>query len=315
MYCPHCGKKIPDGSNFCMHCGQEIIYDDYEEEYDQSPVEVQDEPTPVRSPRSKTATKSKSSTKKFFVILIIAFAVIFLGLAAVTYAGSNGKLKKLIGADPSPTPLYVTPYIYGTWRDEELLKENGGIQYEVYIDMLTDTVSIYNIREDGSSVPVIALSPITEYGLDYVIAGGYKFTYNDGLLETNSSMFTKPPLKKYTPPPKTPSPEIPDYSPYTPKSSGSTYSSSSAKFSEDEAFVVAEYIVRENLVSPSTAKFCRLSEAECTYNSSTDRWTVKGWVDSQNYFGAMIRQDFTAVFQPIRKNGQIGCEHGTVTFD
>lgn len=95
----------------------------------------------------------------------------------------------------------------------------------------------------------------------------------------------------------------------------STGNSSLANFTNSEAFTVALEVVRQNLKSPSTAKFCKYTEASCTYNASTNYWTVTGWVDAQNSFGATIRQNFTAKFQPVRKGEQIGCEHGTCTFN
>lgn len=98
-------------------------------------------------------------------------------------------------------------------------------------------------------------------------------------------------------------------------SSSSTGNSSLANFTNSEAFTVALEVVRQNLKSPSTAKFCKYTEASCTYNASTNYWTVTGWVDAQNSFGATIRQNFTAKFQPVRKGEQIGCEHGTCTFN
>lgn len=100
----------------------------------------------------------------------------------------------------------------------------------------------------------------------------------------------------------------------TPHPSFTVPNISTADFTENEAFTVAESVVKQKLLSPSTAKFCKFTDAVCHYDYYEDRWTVTGWVDSQNSFGSMIRQNFTAVFQPVRKNGTIGCQHGTVTF-
>ena len=97
--------------------------------------------------------------------------------------------------------------------------------------------------------------------------------------------------------------------------SGNNKTDDNRLFDEVEAFTVAEYIVRENLKAPSTAKFCKVTEAKCSYDSVTKYWTVTGWVDAQNSFGAMIRQNFTAKFQQVREGEDIGCKHGTCTFD
>ena len=76
---------------------------------------------------------------------------------------------------------------------------------------------------------------------------------------------------------------------------------SAGGFNDVDAFTCAEDIVKHNLKSPSTAKFCKITEATCTYDSSTNYWTVKGWVDAENSFGAMIRQNWTVKFQPVVK--------------
>ena len=71
-------------------------------------------------------------------------------------------------------------------------------------------------------------------------------------------------------------------------------SSDSDKFDEFDAQVVAESEVKENLKSPSTADFSPYSET--TITNDGDEWTVKGWVDAQNGFGAMIRSTYIVKF-------------------
>lgn len=56
------------------------------------------------------------------------------------------------------------------------------------------------------------------------------------------------------------------------------------------AFFDATYEVKKKLKSPSTAKFCESYEAEINRNGNT--WSVEGWVDAQNSFGATLRNDF-----------------------
>lgn len=65
---------------------------------------------------------------------------------------------------------------------------------------------------------------------------------------------------------------------------------------ESDAWVCAQDVVERNLKSPSSAKFCLMSEATIHYNGEEDggsRYTVSGYVDAQNSFGATIRQNFT----------------------
>lgn len=59
-----------------------------------------------------------------------------------------------------------------------------------------------------------------------------------------------------------------------------------------DAIVNAKQVVRERLKSPATAEFPRLDEWEVTQGADGNTWFVNGWVDSQNGFGAVIRNGF-----------------------
>lgn len=61
-----------------------------------------------------------------------------------------------------------------------------------------------------------------------------------------------------------------------------------------DAFAIAEKAVKGKLKSPSTAKFCSVTEA--TIGCSGNTWVVRGWVDAQNGFGATIRTQFAVTF-------------------
>ena len=76
----------------------------------------------------------------------------------------------------------------------------------------------------------------------------------------------------------------------------SSYSSKRDDFGHDEtdAWVVAQSIVSKQLKSPSTADFCRKSQATIVRSGNT--WTVVGYVDAQNSFGATLRNEFTVRF-------------------
>lgn len=69
---------------------------------------------------------------------------------------------------------------------------------------------------------------------------------------------------------------------------------------ESAAKVWAEHIVKQNLKSPSTAKFCnRLMEMKAESLGGA-KWKVTGWVDSQNSFGATVRSDFVVKLELIK---------------
>ena len=59
---------------------------------------------------------------------------------------------------------------------------------------------------------------------------------------------------------------------------------------EFDAVAAAEKTVKSNLKAPSTAEFCK--HKEYTITCSGDTWTINGYVDAQNGFGAMLRNDF-----------------------
>lgn len=61
------------------------------------------------------------------------------------------------------------------------------------------------------------------------------------------------------------------------------------------AVVIAEQEVRKVLKSPSTATFSQMSETTVTQNGDT--WTIRGWVDAQNSFGATMRNNYTVVIK------------------
>lgn len=84
-------------------------------------------------------------------------------------------------------------------------------------------------------------------------------------------------------------------------SNGSVPSTTAGSSSKDsyghtkgDAFAIAEKAVKGKLKSPSTAKFCSVTEA--TIGCSGNTWVVRGCVDAQNGFGATIRTQFVVTF-------------------
>lgn len=72
----------------------------------------------------------------------------------------------------------------------------------------------------------------------------------------------------------------------------SSYATNKDSYGNDSftAFVAAQQEVEELLKSPSTAEFCDIDDASIT--RSGDRWTITGYVDAQNGFGATLRKKF-----------------------
>ena len=76
-------------------------------------------------------------------------------------------------------------------------------------------------------------------------------------------------------------------------SSKTNFYSSSSKYSSDEiksgVYVLAEKCVKNHLKSPSSAKFCPMSE--CAFEKGTDGiYSMAGTVESENTYGAMLQE-------------------------
>lgn len=68
----------------------------------------------------------------------------------------------------------------------------------------------------------------------------------------------------------------------------------------DYAYELIKNNVKENLKSPSTAKFPSKKEVKITKNKDT--YIIRGYVDSQNSFGATVRTKYFAEIQQIGKD-------------
>lgn len=88
----------------------------------------------------------------------------------------------------------------------------------------------------------------------------------------------------------------PSYSSGSAGSSGSSYGSTSGTYySKDrskDAWVCAKMYVEDNLKSPSTAEFCKYTDAT-VMRVGEDEYIIHGYVDAQNSFGAIVRQTWT----------------------
>ena len=85
---------------------------------------------------------------------------------------------------------------------------------------------------------------------------------------------------------------------------GSTYGSSISEDYKAGLFVYAKELVTAHLKSPLTAKFPNYSE--CSYQKGEDGvYMVVGYVDSQNSFGAMIRETWGCMIQEVGTKWQV----------
>ena len=65
-----------------------------------------------------------------------------------------------------------------------------------------------------------------------------------------------------------------------------------------DAWVYTEMYMENQLKAPKTAEFCSYSRDRVQL-IDTDTYKVKGYVDSQNSFGAMIRTNYTFVIKNL----------------
>lgn len=87
--------------------------------------------------------------------------------------------------------------------------------------------------------------------------------------------------------------------------SGSSSTTNTARHSDDDAFYCAQLIVEDYLKAPSTAKFCKLSDATVTHLGNGE-YMVTGWVDAENSYGVMIRSDFVVTYTATEKGFKNG---------
>ena len=88
-------------------------------------------------------------------------------------------------------------------------------------------------------------------------------------------------------------------------SSGSSSTINTARHSDEDAFYCATLIVEDYLKAPSTAKFCKQSDATVTHLGNGE-YMVTGWVDAENSYGAMIRSDFVVTYTATEKGFKNG---------
>lgn len=83
-----------------------------------------------------------------------------------------------------------------------------------------------------------------------------------------------------------------DYNSHTNQNANKTASSKKDDYGHDmyDALAIAEKAVKEKLKSPATAVFCKSSEYTVSCVGNT--WTISGYVDAQNSFGATLRNTF-----------------------
>lgn len=79
----------------------------------------------------------------------------------------------------------------------------------------------------------------------------------------------------------------------------------SARHDETTSYIIAQDIVESYLKAPSTANFCRMSECSIQHLGNGE-YMVIGWVEAQNSYGAMLRQEFIVTYTATEKGYKNG---------
>lgn len=73
-----------------------------------------------------------------------------------------------------------------------------------------------------------------------------------------------------------------------------------ARHDDTEVWTCAMDAVKRELKAPSTAKFCKYTEAVIT-DLGNGKYRAEGWVDAENSYGATIRQNFIVTYTATEK--------------
>ena len=96
MFCPHCGKELPDDSVFCEHCGNKIDED--------QGSGMADEPVAQESPK-KATQKASSDGNKMQPVIIAVLVLVIVALLGAGYYFTKVKKAKNADSDPDQVSL------------------------------------------------------------------------------------------------------------------------------------------------------------------------------------------------------------------
>lgn len=288
IQCPECHRDISDKALSCPHCGYPL-----DENTTQVPAPKLIEegnaattnPEPTPEDFEDTSIEPTESSKKVYkadIIGVIAFVLVILSIGIYTFVQI-----------PYKKNIKETAESFG------LKDVSVSLTYKVSYGWWNATIRCSNFDDISHSKKIEVDREIGEIRHIYVesfLSEGSKYNvYSDSIYKDGELIYNAP---------------IPPGS-YTNQESSSTNSSASENQAgrEIDAWVCSEDIVKNNLKAPSTAKFCSYTEATVTYTGGAN-YTVKGYVDAENSFGAMIRNNFTVTLTLTAS----GYKNGSVIF-
>lgn len=74
-----------------------------------------------------------------------------------------------------------------------------------------------------------------------------------------------------------------------------------------DACSISQTFVKRQLKAPSSAKFPLWTEENCKVTQRERVWVVRSYVDAQNSFGAMLRNDYVAemIYYPAKDSWEL----------
>ena len=103
MYCPNCGKELPEGSRFCPSCGKEC-----------APGQPGTPPPAPTKPASTVTLNVKTLLIAAAVVIVVLLAVLILRPGQSAEQSQNGPAQT---AAPTPTPDPAAALV-GTWTNK-----------------------------------------------------------------------------------------------------------------------------------------------------------------------------------------------------
>lgn len=162
MFCPKCGKELPDGSKFCSACGNHLadVMPEPEQQpesipqWQPEPVPEQPEPVPERSEQTAEASLTE--------------APLDAPTAEIVPVKKKPELKKLIGL--AVAVIAVIAVVFG---GKALFSGSGGDNVYAYLsdgryELITDlekdqTIEIASSKSDSTMSDLLAFSPDGKY--------------------------------------------------------------------------------------------------------------------------------------------------------
>ena len=168
MYCPFCGKQIPDDSSFCPECGNDIR-DSWEKQ-----------PYPPEIPRQP---QKKTGAAKIILIVILAVLCLVLLLRAYTVERAlrraarqlrereqEGSSARLLLAAPNSSAEALLAAVNGLL--ELILKRLRPIAGKRNVELTFE--SIREVTADVDEVKLsLALNNLVENAIKYNVEGGW----------------------------------------------------------------------------------------------------------------------------------------------